>query len=315
MVRRTSSRLLIPSYSHPRAHGPSDAGAARPWNGLVGLWAPELGPCGGRLWDHSGYANHGTLANMDPASDWVASPAGWMLDYDGVNDYVDCGSGAATNLTGDFTLSVWASSSAAWNPANYRYRPMATRNHVWQSGYGLHVYERPTPAEVRLEAWSRGTSLVTASYTVTSLWVTGRVYHAAAVLAGTTLLLYWDGRQVASAASAVPPASNTGPLRIGHGNSASYLPWPGRIGSVAVWKRGLTATEIRRLYEDPGVLVRAGRRRVCQRPWLAPVLPGPYRAEAGEVFVSGHRAGQVQSTGAAAGEVSIAGVIAGQIHG
>jgi hypothetical protein len=304
----------LPSYSQGFA-SKGRLACPRLWQGLVGLWVPGLGPTGSRLPDQSGYAGHGTLANMDPAGDWVAAPPGWMLDYDGTNDYVDCGPASATNLTGNFTLAVWACSSAAWNPANGKYRPLATRNAIFQSGYGLHIYERISSAQVCLEGWSRGTGQTIVSHLVTGLWVTGRTYHVAVVLAGSTLALYWDGRQVASNGSAALPGSNSGPLRIGHGNSALYLPWPGRIGTVAVWSRGLGAAEIRRLYEDPGVLVRAAGRRAAWRPGPAPVPSGPGGVAMGEVFATGRQAGQVQSTGSAEADIFTTGPRAGQLYG
>jgi hypothetical protein len=53
--------------------------------GLVGCWLFNEGG-GSKLWDISGNANHGTLTNMDPSSDWGANTLGPALDYDGVND-------------------------------------------------------------------------------------------------------------------------------------------------------------------------------------------------------------------------------------
>ncbi len=54
--------------------------------GLVGAWCPSLGASGFRLIDRSGYGNHGTLTNMDPGTDWVASGSGLALDCDGIDD-------------------------------------------------------------------------------------------------------------------------------------------------------------------------------------------------------------------------------------
>jgi len=304
----------LPSYSQGFA-SKGRLACPRLWQGLVGLWVPGLGPTGSRLPDQSGYANHGTLVNMEPANDWVAAPPGWMLDYDGTNEYVDCGAGSLTNLTGNFTLAVWASSSTAWNPANGKYRPLATRNSIWQSGFGMHISEVISPANVKLEGWSRGTGLTYVNHVVTSLWVTGRIYHTAVVMAGSKLMLYWDGCQVASTGSPSLPGSNTGPFRIGSGNSAAYCPWPGRIGTVAVWNRGLAAAEIRGLYEDPGVLVRAARRRAARRPGPPPVPSGPGGVAMGEVFATGRQAGQVQSTGSAEADIFTTGPRAGQLYG
>lgn len=77
------------------------------WDGVIGAWAPCLGPTGSRLHDHSRMANWGTLTNMDPPTDWVVSDGQYALDFDGSNDYVDC---RIVYLVGDFTISLWMKS-------------------------------------------------------------------------------------------------------------------------------------------------------------------------------------------------------------
>lgn len=57
--------------------------------------------------DHSLHRNHGTLTNMDPATDWVWSQklGRWGLDFDGDDDFV-----TTNQLTWDlvnFTASCW----------------------------------------------------------------------------------------------------------------------------------------------------------------------------------------------------------------
>lgn len=89
------------------AHGPGECAPeyAGLWDGLVGCWVPQMGPTGNRLLDLSGYGNHGTLTNMDPATDWVPGPNGWALDFDGSDDYVTCGATHTIN-TGAFTATL-----------------------------------------------------------------------------------------------------------------------------------------------------------------------------------------------------------------
>ena len=55
---------------------------------IVGRWVPSAGATGFRLVDRV-RSNHGTLTNMDPASDWVVSGGKGALDFDGVNDQID----------------------------------------------------------------------------------------------------------------------------------------------------------------------------------------------------------------------------------
>lgn len=54
--------------------------------------------------------NNGTLTNMDPSSDWVTPgerSGGWgALDFDGTDDFVDCGN-IGLNASNPFTWSLW----------------------------------------------------------------------------------------------------------------------------------------------------------------------------------------------------------------
>jgi len=78
-----------PSYANGFA--PRDGPSANPnlLDGLVGAWIPAFGPTGGTLFDVSGRGNHGTLTNMDAATDWVMTEKGWALDFDGDNDIIN----------------------------------------------------------------------------------------------------------------------------------------------------------------------------------------------------------------------------------
>jgi hypothetical protein len=75
--------------------------------GLVGAWCPSLGASGFRLIDRSGYGNHGTLTNMDPGTDWVASGGKGALEFDGSNDYVNARIPKIELSTEGCTLSIW----------------------------------------------------------------------------------------------------------------------------------------------------------------------------------------------------------------
>jgi hypothetical protein len=51
-------------------------------------------------------SNHGTLTNMDAASDWVVSGGKGALDFDATNDYVEMGVLTAIDA-GDVSFSFW----------------------------------------------------------------------------------------------------------------------------------------------------------------------------------------------------------------
>ncbi len=78
-----------PSYKQGYARNAAESAAPGLWKGLVGPWAPSLGPTGLTLRDLSGFGNHGTLTNMDPVTDWVTTGQRgipWALDIDGTGD-------------------------------------------------------------------------------------------------------------------------------------------------------------------------------------------------------------------------------------
>jgi len=78
-------------------------------DGLVGAWAPSVSGWGGNvLRDLSGQGNHGTLTNMDPATDWVVSGGKQALDFDGVDDGVVCANaGRMLSSAKQATFSAW----------------------------------------------------------------------------------------------------------------------------------------------------------------------------------------------------------------
>jgi hypothetical protein len=79
------------------------------WHNCVGAWSPSQDRSRSTiLTDLSGYGNHGTLTNMDPGTDWVASDGKMALDFDGSNDYLTFASGdVASVTTGDMTVCLF----------------------------------------------------------------------------------------------------------------------------------------------------------------------------------------------------------------
>lgn len=58
--------------------------------------------------DVSGNGHDGTLANMDPSTDWVSGQDGLALDFDGTNDYVSVPDDPELDFgTGDFSVALW----------------------------------------------------------------------------------------------------------------------------------------------------------------------------------------------------------------
>ena len=70
---------------------------------LVGWWKFDDGS-GTIAVDSSGYGNHGRLEGDTKR---VAGRIGSALDFDGTDDYVDCGNSAVFDITEELTVSAW----------------------------------------------------------------------------------------------------------------------------------------------------------------------------------------------------------------
>jgi len=73
---------------------------------VVGLWHFDESE-GTTASDSSGNGIHGTLTNMSPPDCWVSGMFGNALSFDGVNDYVDCGSSSSLDFTTNVTIEAW----------------------------------------------------------------------------------------------------------------------------------------------------------------------------------------------------------------
>jgi hypothetical protein len=75
-------------------------------NGLVGHWSfDEVN--GTTVKDSSGNDRHGTLVNMDSATDYVDGKVNKAIDLDGSNDYVSIPHSAAVDIRRTISVSLW----------------------------------------------------------------------------------------------------------------------------------------------------------------------------------------------------------------
>ena len=84
---------------------------------LVGYWAFDEGG-GTSTKDSSGNGNIGMSIN-DPQ--WISGKSNTGLQFDGVDDYVDCGNGNSLNIQEHISIELWFNSSAysGWNGGSF----------------------------------------------------------------------------------------------------------------------------------------------------------------------------------------------------
>lgn len=220
-------------------------------DGIIGCWSPSLGATGYRLLDRTKYGNHGTLTGMDAGTDWVASPIGLTLDFDGSNDYISAPNVQAFASGTQLTASIWVKRGATGTTHCLigKWLSTATSN---EDGWLLRWNNANLINLSIANSGSYGILSSSSAYTSTE-WV-----HIAAVHefgSSSKSVIYLNGSPIAATwtggGTQVPDSDATSaPITVGalryQGGPLQYL--TGRLGEFAVFKRCLTATELLRLY-------------------------------------------------------------------
>jgi predicted small secreted protein len=197
---------------------------------LVGLWHFD-----GDALDSSGNGNNGTLHNFMSPHGWVSGIFGQALSFDGINDYVDCGSNVGSfDLLDPFTIEAWI------NPA------LNNKNNVI---YGNAWAEPGYHVRVTLENKVRFILIQTGSIYkgIDSSVLTDGWHHIAAVWNGTSVKIYVDGEddsQIAIENGIVTTIMTTANTKIGLDTTPAAHYFNGIIDEVRIWDGALTNTEI-----------------------------------------------------------------------
>jgi hypothetical protein len=224
------------------------------WDGVVGYWAPCLGPTGLRLHDVSRYSNWGTLTNMDAPTDWVIDGGQYALDFDGSNDYVLAGNWPNIPQNGSMTIAAWV-----YVTSTTSYRTVVTKRVGSASGANNVNYELSFDLGSTRFGFYSGTGFTPSTSNLgTNVWglilcsvdSTGARYFLNGVADGTS--------------TDTVGAINTAALNIGGVALGLTQQFPGRISDLVIWNRALNANEAARLYQlgRGGMLQRRRRRRV-----------------------------------------------------
>ncbi|MHC4199985.1 MAG: LamG-like jellyroll fold domain-containing protein, partial [Planctomycetota bacterium] len=199
--------------------------------GLVSWWKLDDGA--GYVASDSAGTNHGSLMNMDPATDWIFGQVGaGALQFDGINDYVDAPSLSLT--TNAITIAAWVRHDA-FTAAGERYVTV---------GADVAYLKRKSDGKLQLAVKLGG------SYT--TLELSGVLIEGAWVhIVGTfdddtdTQRLYINGSQ------ADEKTGVTGTMDAASGARMSSLlePFCGVLDDVRVYDRAISPAEVQALYD------------------------------------------------------------------
>ncbi|MBP2331193.1 glucose/arabinose dehydrogenase [Kibdelosporangium banguiense] len=183
---------------------------------------------GSTLTDRTGRGHTGVLSGAT----WTTGHAGGALSFNGVDNLVTIADAADLRLSNAMTLEAWIRPTANndWRTAILKERPDNMSYGLYAAGPGFaSSYFTSTggdrsvtgPAPLPLNTWS----------------------HLAVTFNNTTMRLYVNGEEVASAPAAGPITSSTNPLRLG-GNLIWNEYFAGQLDDVRIYNRALSAAEV-----------------------------------------------------------------------
>ncbi len=216
-------------------------------NALVGYWKFDGGTSGNiannttvGFEDSSGNNNNGTAKNTNSTGmAWAVGKQGGAVNFDGVDDYVDCGNKPSLNITDAVTIMAWVRMSA-WN----NYPGIIVKGTISSGGYGIHVrddysiwfelvksdgiprsYYNPTSIKLALDQWA----------------------HVVATYDGSKQRIYIDTQEVGTGLAGTFSIGITSASLI-MGKLTTYTPFNGIIDESRVYNRALSAAEISAIY-------------------------------------------------------------------
>jgi hypothetical protein len=227
------------------------------WRGCVGAWNPGLGPTGLTLRDWGPYRSHGTLTNMDAASDWVTSQGSYALEFDGSNDAI---------TTTSLGVNVAKRSISCWFRTS---RSLSTSQYMNIIGWGDASIGSACYVAVASDAGGGNPSN---AFGVTqfgdSVWYggvnDGKWRHGAVVNVGTLWSVYVDGVFRVSKTMTTNPASGatvrigSWPFAAGLGSNGNF---DGALSDIAIYNRALVPSEIQLLASRRGIAYELAPRR------------------------------------------------------
>ena len=256
--------MILPG-SYANGFAPRDGQPLYPelWRGCVGAWAPCLGPSGLTLRDWSGRGNHGTLTNMDPGTDWVASQGRYALDLDGSNDRVEIPASSTFNNQ-NFSITIRIFMRANINAV----KTILDLDHAGSNNWVIQSESAATTARYYLAYMQTGLGFTATNGSSNGIAIPlNRFSILTYTKVGKTIVGYLDGVPVwtpAEVASESVQFLATSAMRIGtvvNNAFAQERHVNCQIDSVTIHNRGLTLHEIRLLASRRGIAYELAPRR------------------------------------------------------
>jgi hypothetical protein len=204
--------------------------------------APGSYPGSGTTWGNlaSGSYSDGTL-NGSPT---FSTDNGGIFNFDGNDDYIDCGTAIHGVMTSAFSLTMWFQGGASWNNSHMvSTGKMVTVN---EPGFWIQGDTYKINVRIRENGNSTSTNCVTSSNYNTNTW-----HYLAVTYNGSNLRIVIDNftEDITQSVTGTPGRSRSLKLDKAHDtvHDGSEM-FPGKIANFQIYNRALSMSEIKYNY-------------------------------------------------------------------
>ncbi|WKZ30108.1 MAG: LamG domain-containing protein [Candidatus Dojkabacteria bacterium] len=217
----------------------------------IAYWKLDEGS-GTTALDYSGNGLHGTLTNMDPATDWLSGTScklNGCLDLDGTNDHISISNSNFFNFarTSDFSVSGWIKISGAQPTSN----PWSQYTVIekWNGAAGGYpfVIRYSSDSHSVLAARYDGTNNPMISGT--TIIDDGKWHHVLFTKNSSVLSLYIDGVLNGTITdSTTGTTNNNSNLYFGLRAVQNFGPWKGNLDEIKIYNYGFNQSDVSKDY-------------------------------------------------------------------
>ncbi|MDY6966667.1 MAG: LamG domain-containing protein [Halobacteriota archaeon] len=206
----------------------------------ISLNLPLIEGSGDTVYDLSGNDNNGAIINAE----WTSTEHGWALDFNGIDTYVDCGTGSTLAITNEITVEAIIKAETVptdkWPGVVGKYR------HSNKYSFLLHLNPDQTAAFVA----GNGTTVRTPVNSISEIAGTGEWCHLVGVCDENVVYIYVNGVQTNQKTISFTLGTNDLSVNIGR--------WGGDYGDILngmlifarIYNHALSAAEVKYSYLD-----------------------------------------------------------------
>lgn len=164
----------------------------------------------------------------------------YSLLFDGVDEYIDCGTDASLSPINSITVSAWVKVSSY---DDFTMIAGRVTNDAWAAGYGLYLGN----GAIRFWINNYATNVATKSYTADGSW-----HHFAGTydnsLGSNQMKVYIDGIKGTDKTFDIVITNGNNGLLLGFGEGGAHL--NGNIDEVSIWNTNLSLEQIEEIYNS-----------------------------------------------------------------